>query len=277
MLRLLHPNKLWRALEAIDEAKPSYTLGRQQASKRVLWVMATVCFCLLLIHYLKYASSFRALLAWASELAGHNPQYYLRKLNDAGFLSLWGYVWWSSWHLVGYVLIPVVVIRYVFKASVREMGLGWADTHRHWLGYALLLSPILLFIYLVSFRADFLQHYPFYKQASRSWFDLLAWEALYLLQFAALEFFFRGFMLNALRPAMGVNAIWVMCVPYLMIHFPKLWLEATGAILFGFFLGILALRSRSIWGGFLVHAGVAVTMDAASLISQARLPAQWLP
>ena len=44
------------------------------------------------------------------------------------------------------------------------------------------------------------------------------------------------------------------------------WMEATGAILFGLFLGLLALRSRSIWGGFLVHAGVAVTIADISFI-----------
>ncbi|RZA09054.1 MAG: CPBP family intramembrane metalloprotease, partial [Moraxellaceae bacterium] len=95
--------------------------------------------------------------------------------------------------------------------------------------------------------------------------------------FVCLEFFFRGFILNALRPALGANAIWVMCVPYLMIHFPKLWLEATGAILFGLFLGILALRSRSIWGGVLVHAGVALTMDIAAILRKQGLPQHLWP
>ena len=130
---------------------------------------------------------------------------------------------------------------------------------------------------LVSFGEDFVNHYPFYKLAGRSWFDLLAWELLYLSQFVFLEFFFRGFILQALRPAMGANAVWVMCVPYLMIHFPKLWLEATGAILFGLFLGILALQSRSIWGGVLVHAGVAVSMDIAALLRKQEIPTQWWP
>src|SRR5690625_6121946 len=91
-------------------------------------------------------------------------------------------------------------------------------------------------------------------------------------QFVVLEFFFRGYMLQALRPAMGANAIWVMCIPYLMIHFPKLWLEATGAILFGLFLGILALRSRSIWGGVMGHVGIALCMDMAARLRKADLP-----
>jgi membrane protease YdiL (CAAX protease family) len=129
----------------------------------------------------------------------------------------------------------------------------------------------------VSLGEDFVAHYPFYSLAGRSWIDLVLWELLYLSQFVFLEFFFRGFMLNALRPAIGANAIWIMCVPYMMIHLPKLWLEASGAILFGLFLGILALRSRSIWGGVLVHAGVALSMDIAALWRKQNLPDTWWP
>ncbi len=163
------------------------------------------------------------------------------------------------------------------RERVRDMGWQFNQTLKHWQGYLLLLTPILCFVVIVSFREDFIQHYPFYNQAGRSWFDFLAWEILYLTQFVCLEFFFRGFFLQALRPAIGANAVWVMCIPYLMIHFPKLWLEATGAILFGLFLGILALRSRSIWGGVFVHAGVALSMDFVSLLKQGRLPDVFWP
>lgn len=275
ILSQLHPRNVSLAIKQIDQAPESYSLPREESTYRVLWTLACVCVCLLLIHYLKYSSTFVAALNLLSGWAGEPQRHYLNLLNNTGYLELFGYVWWTGWHLVGYVLLPVLLIKWVFKTPLREMGLGINETAQHWLGYLLLLTPILFFVYLVSFRSDFLSHYPFYKQATRSWFDLFAWEVLYLLQFASLEFFFRGFILNALRPAMGASAIWVMCVPYLMIHFPKLWLEATGAILFGFFLGILALRSRSIWGGFMVHAGVAVSMDIVSLVTQGRLPTRW--
>ncbi|WP_370979386.1 CPBP family intramembrane glutamic endopeptidase [Agaribacterium sp. ZY112] len=277
LLIQLDPRNIMRSFKQIDSEAPSYTLKREHCSMRLLQVLACTCVCLILIHYLKYSSSFIAALAMLSELQGEASNYWLSQIQASGFARLFSYTWWTSWHLIGYVLLPFLLIRYVLKMRMSDMAIGWGDTHKHWLGYALLLSPILFFIFLVSFRSDFLQHYPFYDDAGRSWFDLIAWEILYLCQFAALEFFFRGFILQSLRPAIGAGAIWVMCVPYLMIHFPKLWLEATGAIFFGFFLGILALRSFSIWGGFLVHAGVAVTMDLASLIQQNRLPQQFWP
>ncbi|WP_317930256.1 CPBP family intramembrane glutamic endopeptidase [Halioxenophilus sp. WMMB6] len=266
---------VWRVIEALDNAPDSYTMARAEATRRLFITLACVAVSLLLIHYLKFTTTFYAALEQLSLWAGEAPRYYRQQLYHTHYLELINYAWWTFWHVVGYVLLPWAVLRWLLKLPVASMGVKLNETREHWLGYLMLLSPILLFIYLVSFRSDFLQHYPFYRLAARSLTDFLLWELLYLTQFACLEFFFRGFMLNALRPAVGANAIWIMCVPYLMIHFPKLWLEATGAIFFGFFLGILALRSRSIWGGFLVHAGVAVGMDVASLVTQGKFPQTW--
>ena len=272
MLAKLHPRTILTALDEIDAQAPSYSMSKPQALRRVFAVLACVSMCLLFMHYAKFSSNLQSLLQW---LAGwkHLPlNHYVEQLAQAGIWELCGYMWWTSVQVIGYVLLPALLIRYGFKARVRDFGWQLNQAPQHWRGYLLLLSPILVFIYLVSLGKDFVNHYPFYSLANRSWFDLLAWEFLYLTQFVCLEFFFRGFFLNALRPALGANAIWVMCVPYLMIHFPKLWLEATGAILFGLFLGILALRSRSIWGGVLVHAGVAVTMDITAILRKHSLP-----
>lgn len=273
-LKLLNPASILTALEAIDAEPPSHSLGRRAALRRVMLVLACVCVCLLLVHYGKYSSHLLTLLQWLGGIQGRD---YLAGLRASGFMELAGYAWWSGVHLLGYLVIPALVIRTLLKARVVDMGWRWGETHRHWLGYVLLVSPILCFVYLVSLGQDFVHHYPFYDQASRSWADLLAWECLYIVQFICLEFFFRGFMLTALRPALGANAIWVMCVPYLMIHFPKLWLEATGAILFGLFLGLLAMRSRSIWGGVAVHITIALAMDFAALARKSGLPQVWWP
>ena len=87
------------------------------------------------------------------------------------------------------------------------------------------------------------------------------WEAMYAIQFLSLEFFFRGFMLQGLRRAFGSGAIVVMMVPYCMIHYGKPMPETFGAIGAGLILGTLAMRTRSIWGGVMIHVGVAWTMD----------------
>lgn len=266
-LTSLHPRRILQFLDEIDQSPPSYRLDRPQALRRVFIVLAAVSVCLLLLHYGKYSRNMTLLLS----------DTVIQSLYDTGWYELVAYVWWTSAHLLAFILLPWLVIRFMLREKMRDFGWRINETRLHWRGYLLLLSPILIFVVLVSFGEDFVTHYPFYRQAGRSWFDFLAWELLYLSQFVFLEFFFRGFILNALRPAIGANAIWVMCVPYMMIHFPKLWLEATGAILFGLFLGILALRSRSIWGGVLVHAGVALSMDIAALLRKQGMPEQWWP
>ena len=272
-----HPNNILSVLDEIDNQTPSYTLNKKQTLRRVVIVLACVSISLLIGHYAKFSSNFNTLLVQIAEWKDLPSEFYYTELNRSGLYELCTYAWWTLVHAVTYVLLPALTIWFFFKQSVRDFGWKLNETTDHWKGYILLLSPILVFVYLVSLGKDFVVHYPFYSLASRSWVDFLAWEFLYLTQFICLEFFFRGFMLNALRPALGANAIWIMCVPYLMIHFPKLWLEATGAILFGLFLGILALRSRSIWGGVMVHAGVALSMDVMALIRKQGLPESWWP
>ena len=49
-----------------------------------------------------------------------------------------------------------------------------------------------------------------------------------------------------------------MIVPYCMIHYGKPMPETLGAIVAGLILGTLAMRTRSIWGGVLIHIGVAI-------------------
>ncbi len=273
----LHPGRILEVLDDIDQSPDSYTLSRPAALRRVFVTLASVCVGLLILHYAKNSYLLYHGLAALGEWRGQGAGAYTAWLRESQWRSLIGYAWWTGWHLICFLLLPWLVIRFVWKLPLADFGWRWGETHRHWRGYVLLLSPILFFVFLVSQGDDFVNHYPFYPQAGRSWLDLLAWEALYMTQFVVLEFFFRGYILRALRPALGANAIWIMCVPYLMIHFPKLWLEATGAILFGLFLGILALRSRSIWGGVMVHAGVALSMDMAALMQKGQWPAQWWP
>src|SRR4029077_12628215 len=117
---------------------------------------------------------------------------------------------------------------------------------------------------LVSRQSDFIDYYPMYRLAGRSWLDFLLWEAVYLAQFFTRELFFRGFWLRAMR-GFGAGAIWSMVVPYVMVHYGKPYLEVSAAIIAGVLLGSLAMRTRSIYAGFLVHATVAVLMDILAL------------
>lgn len=274
---LLDPRTVFVMLEDIDQTPPSFTASRRDVARSTLIVLFSVCISLLVLNYIKHVVVFEGVLVLLAQWQGYPGHYWVQIIEQSGWQGLARLAWWSGAHLVTFVVVPWLVVTFFLNVRMRDLGWGWGETHRHWLGYAYLLTPILFMVIIASHMPDFTDHYPFYRGAGRSWFDFIAWQALYLLQFACLEFFFRGYIVNTLRPNFGSAAIWIMIVPYLMIHFTKPWLEATGSVFFGLFLGILAVRSRSIWGGFFVHAGVAVSMDIAALVQQGNFPDRWWP
>lgn len=277
LMKILHPGLVIESLQRIDAEFPSWTMDRPQALRRTFVALGASCTCLLLLNYLQPIVVWHFLLSTAAKILDMPSHTYLTYLKANGWLTFSEYLWWGFCHFLTLLLLPCFLIRRCFKEKLGDYGMHWNDVSIHFIWYAALLALIVFFVICVSFGRDFVNHYPFYRLAGRSWLDFLIWESVYISQFVFLEFFFRGFMVNALRPAMGVNSIFVMCVPYTMIHFQKLPLEATGAIFFGLFLGILALRSRSIWGGVLVHAGVAVSMDVAALLRRDSWPQQFWP
>ena len=275
-LRFWTPPEKWRELVALDQDPRSYSLNRMDALRRIHYTAFVAGLCLLGNYYFKNLSQVEHLLLPIIRLI--NPA-----LGDLNALHQWMYysllreAWWAADYIIFYGIIPILFIRFFLREPVADYGWRWNNTHQHLSKYAYLLLPIMAMAVGASYRSDFTDHYPFYRLSSRSGSDWLMWELCYVTQFIFLEFFFRGFLLNALRPAIGANAIWFMVLPYLMIHFSKPWLEATGAIFFGLFLGILALQNRSIWGGFMVHCGLALCMDVAALVQKNALPTQWLP
>ncbi len=200
--------------------------------------------------------------------AGGTTWVKLKKYDE-----LYGYGWWVLSRAGGYVLIPLPLWKLLFpKDSLLDMGYRIRGFFKHAWIYGLCLAVVLPVMAIVASQPDFGTYYPFYKNSSRSWFDFLIWEAMYFVQFLTLEMFFRGWIVGALRKSLGAAAIFAMAVPYCMIHYGKPYLEAHGAIVAGVVLGSLALRTKSIYSGFLVHITVAFLMDFLSLWKRDALP-----
>jgi membrane protease YdiL (CAAX protease family) len=235
----------WRAIDAETVRAPGEA---GSASLQVLIVLVTVAASLTLQEYL-----------------GGRDVYASLFPPDGYYWELRGYVWWSGWRVFGYVIIPMIVIRCLPGQRIRDYHVSPRGFFRHLWIYVVLFAAVLPAVLYASTTPAFRQTYPFYRIANRSYVDLAMWEGLYAVQFLALEFFFRGFLLHGLRRALGSNAIFVMLVPYCMIHYGKPMPETFGAIGAGLILGTLALRTRSIWGGVLIHVGVATTMDVLAL------------
>ena len=186
------------------------------------------------------------------------------------------YFWWFATSLVLYLALPIGLSAVTRGSFTRRYGLGLGDARFGFTGVAIFLAVMLPAAWFASRTSFFQGAYPLagasaytMKPAVGAPYEsgklLAAYEAAYAAYFIAWEFLFRGWMLNALLPRFGKAAILIQTVPFALMHLGKPEPEAFGSILAGLALGVLALRTRSIWYGALVHAVVAVFMDLVSL------------
>ena len=168
---------------------------------------------------------------------------------------------WAIATTVLELLVPLLLIRFVHRRRIADHGWQFQGFARHIAIYLGLFAVMVPVVWWASTREDFLLRYPFVYAARTDFAVLLRWEALYVLQFFALESFFRGYLLFTLERSFGWNACFIMAVPYCAIHWHKAPLECFAAIFAGVFLGGLALRFRSWYGGAVLHSLVAITMD----------------
>jgi membrane protease YdiL (CAAX protease family) len=243
----ISPTANWRRIDEDTPREPG-TAGRYDA--KVLIILVTVAVSLTLQEYIGDRGFFNE---------------HFRRVPGDRYHELKEFAWWTGWRVGGYLVLPMLVIALMPGERIRDYYVSMRGFLRKLPIYVLMFAIVFPAVWWASEQASFRHTYPFYKLANRSDFDLYAWEAMYALQFLSLEFFFRGFMLHGLRDRLGANAIFIMIVPYCMIHYGKPMPETIGAIVAGLILGTLAMRTRSIWGGVLIHVAVAWTMDSLAL------------
>jgi membrane protease YdiL (CAAX protease family) len=180
---------------------------------------------------------------------------------------LYELTWWVSVLVTFYFIIPALTIRLIFHEKLSDYGFKLKGAFKDHQLYVVMLAVMIPLVLFFSRTASFQARYPFYDvQKGESLFPhFISWEILYFLQFCGLEFFFRGFMLHGTKQRLGYYSVFVMTIPYCMIHFGKPFPETISAIIAGIVLGTLSLKSRSIWLGIAIHYSVAITMDLCAL------------
>lgn len=170
--------------------------------------------------------------------------------------------------------VPAAIYWYVSERKSRPLY-GFDNRIFSAKPYWLMVAIMLPLIIAASFLPDFQAAYPRYRDASAAtywgypeWLIQAFFELFYGFNFIFLEFFFRGFFVMALARYMGNGAIIPMVTVYCYLHFGKPLGEAIGSIFGGFVLGVIALRSGSIWGGIIVHLGVAYLMEIFALLQK---------
>lgn len=153
---------------------------------------------------------------------------------------------------------------------------GLAPKKIKWKPYFLMLLIMVPLITAASTQPDFLAAYPKMKEilplpdhASPGWFYKLLFELSYGSDFITIEFFFRGFLIIGFAKWFGKDAILPMACFYCTIHFGKPLGECISSYFGGMLLGIVSYHTRSIYGGLMVHLGIAWLMEAGGYIGNA--------
>ena len=169
-------------------------------------------------------------------------------------------------------LIPLFVVYYLLEKQ---------DQPKHWYGmsfrkfdvqpYLLMFLLMSVILGIASFIPDIQDHYPRFQKAGIDaflaetgwprWLAVSVYELCYGTDFLSVELFFRGYLIFAFTRALGPYAVLPMVATYCFFHFGKPLGESVSSVFGGYVLGIIALYSRNIWGGIVIHLGVAWLME----------------
>lgn len=222
----------------------------------VIWISVTAAVTMTLLHY----------------GAGGGRLLYETFFPAAAIGSFTRQILWAVTQAVLYLLLPWLTIHFVLRRPLSQFGMSFRGIGGG-LGAALVMYLVMVpFILWFSGAPQFQRTYPFYRPelGEPLWPRMIAWQLLYAVQFVGLEFFFRGYLIHGWKHRFGPYAVFAAMIPYCLIHFGKPLPETLGSIIAGVVLGLLSLKTNSIWPGAALHIAVAWTMDAAVLWSALR-------
>jgi hypothetical protein len=154
---------------------------------------------------------------------------------------------WTS--VLFFVVLPLVVMA-VLRAKPGLWGLGVGEW-RLTLGFTVVGLAAAALLLVVSHYLPTMQ--AFYRPLRPAPESLGAWLLLLAIEMLAWEFFWRGFGLFGLEPALGRLAVFVPMIPFALAHLHKPEVEALTSIVGAIVLGLIVLKCRSIWPAFIVH------------------------
>ncbi len=178
----------------------------------------------------------------------------------------------AYWNAVAYWPFKLVVIigflLIIWKLVDKEQPFyGTTTKDFNTKPYFLMLVIMIPLIVAASTQPDFLAMYPKLKNIQylsgkkNSGFYKLLYELSYGSDFVGIELFFRGFLILAFAKFAGRHAILPMALFYCTIHFGKPLGECISSFFGGIILGVVTYHTRTIWGGLIVHLGIAWLME----------------
>ena len=203
------------------------------------------------------------------------PLLFALKVSFNGFPTLvrqleypWDEYFWTilKWPLKG--LVVVIGICALLWMENGKPGLPGITKQVRLAPYFLLIVLMVPLVLLAATNADFLNTYPKVKNINfilpythSAWIYQLLFELAYGLDFFTIELFFRGFLVLSFLRFAGKEAILPMALFYCTIHFGKPLGECITSYFGGILLGVVTYHTGSIYGGLVVHLGIAWMME----------------
>lgn len=201
---------------------------------------------------------FYGYMRWADEHGVTlRDKYYLRLLGSFMFRSV-------------FIVLMLCLFRKLTEGRFSLFGLKRSSKYLrvYALVYVLLLP---LFLY-VSFTPQFLSYYPKMFISSydgalgcERWQLIGLFELFYANDFIGVEGMFRGALVIGMARWLGCRAVLPMALTYMCIHLGKPDLELCSSVVGGYLLGVLAWRTRHLWGGIIIHLGIAMFFEVVGI------------
>lgn len=171
--------------------------------------------------------------------------------------------------------VAIVVLLCLFRwITTGHFGLfGLTRSGRYLRIYGLIYAALVPLFVVVSFTPQFLSYYPRMDIlhcagafGRPDWQLIGAFELCYANDFLGVESMFRGALVIGLARWLGPRAVIPMALTYMSIHLGKPDLEMMSSVVGGYLLGILAYRTRHLWGGITIHLGIAMIFEFLGLL-----------
>ena len=178
------------------------------------------------------------------------------------------------------ILLPLLL--YYFIRDKKEKHVYGLNSHQFdTRPYFIMLGIMIPILVAASFHPSFIRQYPMYPILRGgnaadalhipNWVTTGTYELAYGLDFVTVEFLFRGFLVIGMMKLLGRKAVISMAVVYCLLHFGKPPGEAISSVFGGYILGVIAYETKSIWGGIIVHVGIAWSMELIGFIQRTYL------
>lgn len=195
---------------------------------------------------------------------------YIRSIFEPDVYRYVYYIAWNAYSIF-LLIIPLGLVWFFYHRSEHYglYGLKYKDVN--FKPYVMMLAIMIPVLFIASYSEGLSSYYPVAKRSGSALFaqkfdlpsllPILFFEFVYLFDFISCELFFRGFMVIGLMRYIGKDVLLPMVTIYAMCHFGKPFVETVGSIFGGYILGVLAYKSKNIWGGVFLHVGVALFME----------------